>query len=648
MALVAAVDLHKTYVTQDVLRGVSFEIRDGEKVGLVGINGGGKTTILRILLGQEEPDTGTVQKSRDLRIGYVPQIRTFDGGATLRQEVRSGFSSIAAIEAEMHVVAERMGNPRPDDDLDRLAGRLGRLQERFEQAGGYDADRRLEMMLHGLGFADEDFDKPMSVLSGGQRSRAALAKMLLQESDLLLLDEPTNHLDIEATAWLEDYLRDFPGAALIISHDRTLLDRTTTRTLELVNGRTTSWPGNYSEFTQLKEEKLEADKRLYKKQQAFIEKTEEFIRRFQAGQRCKEARGRKTRLNRARDAGEFIERPNESRRTMGVRLSANERSGNDIVLCDDLSAGFDGRSLFSGLSFRIDRGERVGVVGPNGVGKTTLLRILLGRVPALGGEIRFGRNVTVGYYDQQHSDLDTRNTVLDELWRVRPRAPEGEVRSMLGRFLFSGDDVTKMVGNLSGGERSRVVLAKLIWAGHNVLVLDEPTNHLDIAACEALEEALGEYDGTLLMVSHDRYFLDRIVDRLLVLHPDGHEDFLGGWTDYAEKVAERTRVAFVAREEKKRLEAEQGKRDRARAVAAAAAARKPAGPRDRFARMSLEQIEADIIAREERVAELSRLFADPDVARDAARSVELKSEYARLQTELTEYNAAWSRKAEGG
>jgi ATP-binding cassette subfamily F protein 3 len=656
MALITANDLHKSYATQVVLDGASFEINEGEKIGLIGPNGAGKTTIFRILIGQEEPEIGSVTMSRNLRFGYLAQIQKFDPSNTLRQEVETAFDDVRRLEAEIEAVGHRLGTPEPGDDMDDLLAKLGRLQEQHEAAGGYEYAHRVDAVMHGLGFSDEDGDKPVSVLSGGQKSRAALARLLLKPCDVLLLDEPTNHLDIDAVTWLEQWLSDFKGAVLVISHDRSLLDRVTTKTLELEKKRIVSWPGNYSTYVALKEAKFEAEAKLFEKQQAFIAKTEEFIRRFQAGQRSKQARGRKKRLDRAKEGGDFLEKPGETRKTVRLKLESVERSGQDIVLAENIAMAYSDKApLFRGLSFRIDRGERVAIVGPNGVGKSTLLKCIVGREKVIAGEIKLGRNVTVGYYDQQHGDLDRSNIVLNELWKVRPKAPEGEVRSMLGRFLFSGDDVTKPIAKLSGGEQSRIVLAKLIWAGHNFLILDEPTNHLDIPSCEVLEGALEDYDGTLLMVSHDRYFLDRLVDRLLVLSPDqNHEDFNGGWSEYADKQAARAAEQKAAKEARAAEEAARAKKQREKEKQAEKKGKgsgggksggSPAAGGERFAKMSLEKLEAEIMAREEKLAGIEVQYGDPAVYGDPARLAGLKAEYENVRGELTALNEAWERKA---
>lgn len=654
MPLITATNLTKHFATQHVLDGASFEINDGEKIGLVGANGTGKTTIFRILIGQETPDTGEVVMQRRLQYGYLAQIQHFNNANTLRQEVATAFDDLRKLEADMEAVAARMGDLRPGDDMDDLLAKFGRLQEAHERAGGYEVDHRIDAVMHGLGFTDEDGAKSVSVLSGGQKSRAALARLLLKPCDVLLLDEPTNHLDIDAVEWLEKWLADFPGAVLVISHDRALLDKVTDKTFELERRRINTWPANYSGYQELKQSKLEADTKAFEKQQAFIAKTEEFIRRFQAGQRSKQARGRKTRLDRAKDSGEFLDRPGETRKSVRIKLEGSGRSGQDVVLAEDLAMGYvPGRNLFEGLTFRVDRQDRVGIVGPNGVGKSTLLKGIVGRLPAAAGSVRLGRNVTVGYYDQQHGDLDRTRTVLDELWSVRPKAPEGEVRSMLGRFLFSGDDITKIVGKLSGGEQSRVVLAKLIWAGHNLLVLDEPTNHLDIPSCEVLESALDDYDGTLIIVSHDRYFLDRIVDRIVAITPTGCEDFNGGWSEYVEKLAVRQAEA-KAKEEARKVEEARREKARREAEAQAAAKAKSAGKggrpgtagKDRFARMGVSQIEGLIMQAEGRIAEINASFSDPEVCAEPARVAALTEEYARVQAELLDLNGAWERKAQ--
>ena len=478
-------DVHKSYGTQDVLRGASLQVNPGEHVGLVGRNGAGKTTVFKLVTGDESSDGGDVVRARGVRLGLLAQHIHFEAGATVHESALAAFGTLQQIEHEMHVLEHRMAEPT--DDLEKVLERYSDLQHQFEREGGFEYAAKAEAILMGLGFDRDTWTLETEKLSGGQQNRLALARLLLAQPDVLLLDEPTNHLDVVAVEWLEEFLQSYNSAYVIISHDRYFLDRVCRRIIELENGQAVSYTGNYSDYLIEREVRRDAQQRAYENQQQLISKTEEFIRRNIAGQKTKQAKSRRKMLQRL----DRIDAVSTERSSGDFRLQAIERTGNHVLMVEQASVGYPERVLARNISLILRRGECLGIIGPNGSGKTTFLKTILRKIPALEGEVRWGTKVQIGYYAQQLEDLDERNEIIMELRRVAPStATSGELRSFLAKFHFSGDDVYKHVGDLSGGEKGRLALAKLIYSGVNVLVLDEPTNHLDIPSREALEEAL--------------------------------------------------------------------------------------------------------------------------------------------------------------
>src|SRR6266540_2279626 len=521
-------EVHKSYGTQDVLRGVSLQVNPGEHVGLVGRNGSGKTTIFRLINNEEQPDRGDVIRARGIRLGLLAQHIHFEAGSTVHESALAAFGHLQQIEHEMHELEHRMGEAVAN--LDQILERYSNLQHQFEREGGFEYTAKAEAILQGLGFDRSTWTLETEKLSGGQQNRMGLVRLLLAEPDVLLLDEPTNHLDVAAVEWLEEFLLDYPSAFVIISHDRYFLDRACRRIIELENGRAASYTGNYSDYLVEREERREAQQRAYDNQQQMIAKTEEFIRRNLAGQKTKQAKSRRTLLAKL----ERIDAVRADQSSGDFRLRSIERAGNHVLTVERTTIGYPDKVLAQDISFVLRRGECLGIIGPNGSGKTTFLKTILKKIPPLTGEIRWGTKVQVGYYAQQLDDLDERNEIIMELRRVASAgATAGELRSFLAKFLFRGDDVYKHVRDLSGGEKGRLALAKLIYSRVNVLVLDEPTNHLDIPSREALEEALDAYEGTILTISHDRYFLDRLATQILALDGQGlAEHYDGDYTEY--------------------------------------------------------------------------------------------------------------------
>ena len=530
MSVLSAFKLSKSFNIYPVFKDVSFQLNEGEKAALVGVNGAGKSTLMRIIAGEEKPDGGEIVIKRGLKMAYLPQEATFESDKTLYNEMLAVFDEVREMQAEIARLEQAM--TQPGDDFDDLLERYGELTHRFELTGGYDYETRIKQILTGLNFEPEMWEMSLTKFSGGQKTRAALARSLLAGPDLLLLDEPTNHLDLNTLEWLENFLASWPGSIIIISHDRFFLDRVVSRVLDLSFGSLEDYPGNYSKYMTLREERFQRAMNLYEAQQEHILKTEEFIRRFRAGQRSKEARGRQKILNRL----ERVQRPKEKDK-LHLSLQTDLRSGRLALATEDLEVGYRTKngvnSLFKTPDLEIQRQERVAIIGPNGSGKSTFLKTIMGEIQPLNGIVEPGPNVKVGYYAQSHEGLNFKNSVLEEILWAEPMT-EGAARNYLGRFLFSGDDVYKKVADLSGGERSRVALAKLTLTKANFLILDEPTNHLDINAREALEDLLSDYNGTLLMVSHDRYFIDALATQVWAVGDGTMRTYLGNYSDYLE------------------------------------------------------------------------------------------------------------------
>ena len=518
-------DVQKSYGGASILRGVSFQINPDEKVGLVGRNGAGKTTVFKLITGEESPDAGQVVRMNSLKLGLLEQHVDFSENETVHTAALSAFRHLHDMEAEMRRLEAEMAENFSDEILERYS----KLQTEFELQDGFTYTAKAEAILIGLGFSKKDWTLETKNLSGGQKNRLGMARLLLSNPDVLLLDEPTNHLDVAAVEWLENFLRDYAGAYVLISHDRYFLDRTCNRIIELTGGRAVSYSGNYSRFLVERELRREQQQREFENQQAFINKTEEFIRRNIAGQKTKQAKSRRNLLERM----ERVEAVEADRSGGNFKLKNVERAGANVLTVEDLAVGYGERVLAENINFTLHRGERLGVIGGNGTGKTTFLKTILGKTRELGGKIIWGPKTAPGYYSQQLEDLFERNTIIEELRRVAPLAENGELRSFLANFLFFGEDVFKTVGDLSGGEKGRLALAKLIYSQVNVLVLDEPTNHLDIPSREALENALETYPGTIIAVSHDRYFLDKIATQILSFEENRKvEIYQGNYTEF--------------------------------------------------------------------------------------------------------------------
>jgi ATP-binding cassette, subfamily F, member 3 len=535
MAIASLTNIEKHFGKQVIFQNLDLTIGEGERVGFIGANGSGKSTLFRMLTGKVQPDVGTVIIGRNTKVGYLVQNPEFDLDNTVLDEAELGFAELHKLSHDMRELEHKMAEAT-GDELEKVLEKYQNVQHEFDIAGGYAWQHKMEATLLGVGLGRETWEQKVGVLSGGQRSRLALSKLLLSEPDLLLLDEPTNHLDLAAIEWLEKYLSDFSGAVVIISHDRFLLDRLATRIVWLNRSQIDSYPGNYSAYVEQRQLNELSQQRAYELQQKDVAKQQEFIRRFKAGQRSKEAKGREKRLERRLESGEMV-RPVAVQQKINLSINSNQRAGDRVLQVRELSKAFGDLRLWDNVSMEISRGERIGIIGPNGSGKTTMLKVLMDLEPADAGVVKWGANLKLGYYDQRQDLLNPNHTLMDALHHGR-QIKDKEARDVLGLMLFGNDDVEKRIELLSGGEKARVRLAQLLVDKPNVLVLDEPTNHLDITSREALESALSGFDGTILCVSHDRYFLDQVVERLWVLTPPTMADFDGNYSQWVEKLKE--------------------------------------------------------------------------------------------------------------
>jgi|BioPla2DNA2_1021312.scaffolds.fasta_scaffold02885_8 ATP-binding cassette subfamily F protein 3 len=569
MIVLAAQKIGKSFGIQDVLDDISLHLREKERIGLIGNNGSGKTTLMRILAGEIEPDTGTVSKRKGLRIGYLEQHASFESDRTLMQVCLDVFAEVIALGKKVQALAEEVaGLAAEDASYEKTLADYQHAMDAFEQKRGYQTDSLIRGVLHGLGFTEEHYERRVSTFSGGQKSRVLLARLLLQEPDVLLMDEPTNHLDLQAVAWLESFLKEYKGTLLVISHDRYFLDAVTTRTAFL-DDRIETYEGNYTRFMEKRRQAREVQAKAYANQQKEIKRQEEIIRRYEnyGGERYLiQARSRRKMLERM----DRVEKPEQDAASMRLALTPKRTSGKDVLDMEGLGMRFGEKKLFAGVDLHIERGERTGIIGPNGVGKTTLFRILRGEVQPTEGGFALGTGVRLGFLDQEQKDLHAGQSVIEEVWDSKPQLTHGEIRNILAAFLFYGDDVFKSVDDLSGGERARVALCKLMLSESNLLLLDEPTNHLDMDSKEALEEACLHYTGTLLFISHDRYFLNRVAGRILEMKPDGLDSYLGNYDYYVEKQREadaqetvevnRTQVQKTKRKDRENRQEEKRKR----------------------------------------------------------------------------------------
>ena len=663
MGTLKVTNLAKSFGIDELFKDVSFEVARGDKVGFVGANGAGKSTLMKILMGQEEYDAGSIQWDSNDTIGYVEQTADFAGG-TLYEEFQHAFDDIRALGAKKAELEQRMKTEGTEGEQGAaLLDDYSRVMNRFEILGGYDYESRLRRIAYGLGFTEDDFKKDVQHFSGGQKTRICLAKALMREPDFLFLDEPTNHLDIERIEWLENFLQSYHGGVLIISHDRFFLDRVATRILELEGGQVTSYEGNYTYYMRVKNDRRAALQSAYEKQQEHIRKTEEYIRRYKAGIKSKQARGRQSQLDRL----ERIVLPPEDATFNYFAFHKPPECAERVAELEDVSWHYGDHAIFDHVNLLIRNGDGVALVGPNGAGKTTLLRVLIGELESPTGRVKIGSRVKIGYFSQQHETLHPESTILDEITYTFG-IDEEQARKYLGAFLFHGDDVLRRIGDLSGGEQSRVAFLKLMLTGANFLVLDEPTNHLDIPAKETIEEALMAYPGTFLAVSHDRYFLDKVANCTLVLENGSITEYNGNYSYYRERVEAEEAAAAEEREEQERLAKIEEKRAKekeraARKKAGAAEAapkkedaeqkQKDAALRGSIQSMSdtkrqemIDRAEAEIAMAEAELKGIEYEMNDPAAQSDPAKSQQLADAYAAKQVEIEERYAKWERLTE--
>lgn len=622
-------NLTMTFIERNLFTDVSFDVEERDKVGFIGANGVGKTTLFKILNGEISPVSGTVTFSKNVRPGYMEQHACNNPRADVYHELLSVFDYLSDMETEISALAHQIDNK--SGNLDKLVERQTMLIEQFERAGGLTYKSRTRSALLGLGFSENDFTMPVGNLSGGQRSKLCLAKLLLSQSNMLLLDEPTNHLDIDAIAWLEGFLRDFKGAMIIISHDRYFLDNVTNKTIELEHNRAMVYKGSYSEFVKKKESVNESLKNKYEHDLKEIKRIEGIV---EQQKRWGQAHNFITAASKQKEADRIKDQlvaPESELETMRMHFEPRCESGNDVLICKNLAKSFDDKQLFKNVDIHIRKGERVFIIGGNGCGKTTLFRILMGKTPMDSGEYDYGANVEIGYFDQMQQNLDLSKTALDEVWDTFPNMTQTEVRSALASFLFKGDEVFKPLSKMSGGERARVSLLKLMLKGSNFLLLDEPTNHLDASSREELEKTLLDYSGTMLIVSHDRYFINKIADRVLLLTNNGVKEYLGNYDYYLERTTAEKQGVVLTESKKEKKEKPQNDYF----------LQKQKHSEERKRQTKLKKAEAEIERLDEEIAKTQELLSSEEVAADYEKLMELSKRLEDLQKQQEEQYEIW-------
>lgn len=636
--ILACQNISKAFGTNEILKDASFHIEEREKAALVGINGAGKSTLFKIIVGEMTADTGEVILSKGKTLGYLAQHQDLTGDLTIYEEVLQAKQDLIRMEERLRALEEEMKHEQ-GERLEELMNTYTRLSHTFELENGYAYRSEVVGVLKGLGFEPEEFDKKVSTLSGGQKTRVALGRLLLTKPDVILLDEPTNHLDMESIAWLEGYLLNYSGAVFIVSHDRYFLDRVVTKIVEIDAGKVTTFEGNYSAYSQKKAMLREAAYHAWMNQQQEIRHQEEVIAKLKSFNREKSIRRAESR-EKMLDKMEVLEKPSEVRADMRIRLEPRVTSGNDVLRVSNLSKSFPGQPLFSDLNFEIRRGERVAIIGNNGTGKTTILKILNGVVAPDGGQIELGTKVQIGYYDQEHQVLHMDKTIFQEISDTYPYLTNTEIRNVLAAFLFTEDDVFQPIHTLSGGERGRISLAKLMLSNANFLILDEPTNHLDIVSKEILEQALRDYTGTVLYVSHDRYFINQTATRILELTNQQLVNYIGNYDYYLEKKEELTSIYAPS------AAAENVEKPAQSAVKLDWKSQKEEQARQRKRENDLKKTEARIEELETRDAEIDEEMSQPEVATDVAKCVALSNEKAEIAAELEQLYEKWEELAE--
>ena len=632
MIILQANKIERSFAGEVLFDNISLQVDERDRIALVGKNGAGKSTLLKILVGEEEPTSGEINKKRDLSLSYLAQDSRFESSNTIYNEMLHVFDDLRKTEKSLRQMELEMGE-KTGADLDKLMQDYDRLSEEFRQAGGFTYEADIRAILNGFKFDESMWQMKIEELSGGQNTRLALAKMLLEKPNLLVLDEPTNHLDIETIAWLENYLVNYSGALLIVSHDRYFLDKVATITLDLTKHSLDRYVGNYSSFVEQKEQKLLTEAKNYEKQQKEIAALEDFVNRnLVRASTTKRAQSRRKQLEKM----ERLDKPEAGTKSAHMTFHSDKTSGNVVLTVEEAAVGYDDQILSEPINLDIRKMNAVAIVGPNGIGKSTLIKSIVGQIPFIKGEARYGANVEVGYYDQTQSKLTPHNSVLDELWNDFKLTPEVEIRNRLGAFLFSGDDVKKTVGMLSGGERARLLLAKLSMENNNFLILDEPTNHLDIDSKEVLENALIDFDGTLLFVSHDRYFINRVATQVLELSEEGSTLYLGDYDYYLEKKAELEALAAAQAEAEPASSTEE-------VTSNDYHLQKQNQKELRKITRRIEQLEAEMEELDQKIQDITETMHSTN---DAADLVQLQSDLDQLTVQQEEVMEEWAELSE--
>lgn len=642
MILLQVSQLTKLFGAEPVLENIQLEIQTNDRIALVGKNGAGKSTLLKIIAGQISYDTGQISKPKDVTIGYLAQNTGLESDRTIWDEMLTVFEPLKKMETKMRSLEEQLATPAVYEDSERyqqVSSQYDNLQHDFKEQGGYQYESDIRSILHGFRFYEERYNQVINSLSGGQKTRLALAKLLLSKNDILILDEPTNHLDIETLTWLEDYLSNYRGALLIVSHDRYFLDRVVNQVYSISRKKSTHYVGNYSHYLEQYAADLEKEWKLFDKQQDKIAKLEDFVQRnIVRASTTKRAQSRRKQL----DKLDRLDKPQGDEKAAHFGFTIDKPSGKDALITTDLSIGYEGTPLSSNLNIDVKRTDAIALVGPNGVGKSTLLKTLIKQLPALAGSFNFGANTEIGYYDQEIATMNSRQTVLEELWSAYPSLDEKIIRTILGSFLFTGDDVKKAVNMLSGGEKARLALSKLTLQHANFLILDEPTNHLDIDSKEVLENALIDYEGTLLFVSHDRYFINRIANKVIELSAEGAVTYLGDYDYYVEKLAIQTERAEILAAETEVKQQIDTPNDRKLSYTEEKAIAQQARKKQR----EIEALELKIAETEETIEKLEHTLAQPEVFGDVAQTQTYHKELLEAQAILEKLFVDWEALSE--
>ena len=640
MILLQVQQVARYFGADTLFENVSLDVSDNSRIALVGRNGVGKSTLLKMIIGNESPDAGQITKKKGLTIGYLAQNTGLESDKTIYAEMLSVFERLQIMEKNLHEMEAKIADPGADHSssaYSQLLNQYDQLLHDFEEQNGYGYEAEVRSVLHGFHFEQEDYDRKISSLSGGQKTRLALAKLLLEQRDLLILDEPTNHLDIDTLTWLEGYVQNYKGALLIVSHDRYFLDRIVNEVYEISHHHSSYYKGNYSAYIDQKAERLRQDWKNYEKQQAEISKLEDFVNKnLVRASTTKRAQSRRKQLEKM----ERLERPEGDEKGPHFKFTADSQSGNIVLTVKDAAIGYDGRIISSPINIDLRKNQVMAIVGPNGIGKSTLLKSVLGQIPFVKGSSEFGTNVKVGYYDQEQHNLHDKKTVLNELWDDHPTTPEKDIRSILGSFLFIGDDVSKVVHNLSGGEKARLLLTKLAMKHDNFLILDEPTNHLDIDSKEVLENAVMDFNGTVLFVSHDRYFINKVATCVLEIAPQGSTLYLGDYDYYLEKKAEQEEIAAAKSTpetpiENSPKEVSTGKVNYQQG--------KERQKQERRLKRSIEEFEQLVEKLDAQKNDLENQMSSPENYNDLEKMGELKAKLQEISKKLAEAEENWEQ-----